>query len=319
MDPNILSGPTPDDLYAATMAGRIRDELIRPDASPIPSDFSWSRSLRELVIDGLGTGLAGIEASESLFVNKTALKSVLGCEVLHQCDTGFEWSVDTAKGTILNAAADLVIGGLDGSNNAIAAAAVTSASNDPNGGASLAEWLNGLDEITRIELVSEVASLIDALYDTWGSIEQSWNPRPGYAQSVTFTGPAFDVRVRGKADLVVGPRGGRDRNQVIVDWKKGRLYPSHFDEVWLYALAQTIRTNIAPARIGVVSLTSEEMWSAEVDYVGLEIAAERLIDGVVRIRQLQLPDTVPVTKPGPPCGWCPLSDSCPDAFAHLTI
>lgn len=318
MDPHTnLSESISDDRFTNTMAGRIRDELIQPEADPLPSDFSWAGLLRTQVLGGLREGLAGIEPAEPMFVNKSALKSALGCEVLHQQAVPFEWSIDTAKGTLLNAAADLVIGGLEGTNTAIASAAVATAISDSNGGASLAEWLKGLDDVTRIALLGEIAALIDALYDTWGQIDPAWNPRPGYPQAVTFKAPTFEVRVRGKADLVVGPRTGRERRQVIVDWKKGRLYPGHFDEVWLYALVQTIRTNIAPARIGVISLTGEELWSAEVDYQGLEIAAERLVDGVVRLRRLELPETVPSTKPGPPCGWCPLADTCDDAFGHL--
>src|SRR5690606_1079878 len=101
MDPNhTTSDINPDDHYTATMAGRIRDELIQPDAEPLPSDFTWARALRTQVLDGLRDGLAGIEPTDPMFVNKSALKSVHGCEVLHQCDTGFEWSIDTAKGTI---------------------------------------------------------------------------------------------------------------------------------------------------------------------------------------------------------------------------
>ena len=83
MDPNIDPDSVSDDRYTGTMAGRIRDELIRPAAEPIPSDFSWSNSLKMQVHDGLRVGLDGIAPDDMLFVNKTALKSVFGLSLIH--------------------------------------------------------------------------------------------------------------------------------------------------------------------------------------------------------------------------------------------
>ena len=49
----------------------------------------------------------------------------------------------------------------------------------------------------------------------------------------------------------------------------------------------------------------------------LDAAVARTIDGVLAMVGLTDPDRELAKKPGPPCGWCPLADDCPECQEWL--
>jgi hypothetical protein len=121
------------------------------------------------------------------------------------------------------------------------------------------------------------------------------------------------IVLQAKADLVLGRARGTEARVLIVDFKTGRRYPSHVDDLRLYALLETIRSGVPPFRVASYYLDSATFHAQDVDLDLLDAAVARTIAGVSKVAELELDERPPTLVPGPACGWCALRATCDGA------
>ena len=99
----------------------------------------------------------------------------------------------------------------------------------------------------------------------------------------------------------------------IVAHTTGAAYPSHVDDLRLYALLEAIRSGVPPWRVATYYLDSATFRVEDVTEDLLHQACDRVIDGVGRIIELQLQRRPAKEVPNPACRWCPARATCDGA------
>jgi hypothetical protein len=123
--------------------------LLRRNADPVVFDQSFVARLQgdveeafELFAERLG--------SETVFISKHRLSSVLGCEVQHLLDDAFTWSPAVAGGQVAHRAIQLLVNwrGEPVPADVVDEAIARLADHD----SSLGDWIAGLTEADRADL-----------------------------------------------------------------------------------------------------------------------------------------------------------------------
>ena len=284
----------------------------RPEFDP-----GLRHDLRAQLEDALADAVADVDPDDPLWVSKHRLREVHGCEAKYRADEVFVVSAANARGIVAHKAIELSIN-LTGDHDPlelIDEAIARLEHSDQRGEQWVAEWLRTCSEVERAEVKAEANDRLIKFLDCWPPLNPKWRPAPESKLYVDLC----DGRIvlAGKVDLALGRAEGNRAGKVLVDLKTGRAYPAHREDLRFYALIEAIRLGVPPRKLATHYLDSGRLDPEEVSLDVLDAAVARTIDGVLAMVGLTDPDRDLVKKPGPPCGWCPLADDCPEGQEWL--
>lgn len=250
----------------------------------------------------------------SIWANKHAIASVHGCERKYLADREFPgWSVPLARGTVVHKAIELSI---NWHGIAIPADLVDeSIASLEFGEQNISGFIQGLSPADRAQLRSDSVDLVTKFDECWPPLKKQW--RPVTESKVRLE--LFEGRIvlQGKIDLTLGRAEGLRAGKVLVDLKSGKFQPGHMHDLRYYALIETIRIGVPPRRIASYYLDQGRFHPEDVTEDMLFSAAQRAIDGVKRMIELELDSSNPRVAPSPACRWCRVLDTCNEGQVSL--
>ena len=278
---------------------------------PLEFDAAFVADLRDQAEQALAELSARLQG-ESLWVSKSFLAKVHGCEAHHMAPDEFEWNAASAAGFVSHKAIELA---LNWRGEPVPAVAVDEAlarlADQPDGRGA---FVAGLGEAARAELRSRAV-------DRTTKFLQDFPPIPLAAHPVLEASvrwkPVGTIELTGRADLVVGKPRGRESTQLIVDFKSGGRSYVHRDDLRFYALLQTLRNDVPPRMVVTYYLDYGEAETEAVTEGILQAALHRALGGVERHIELLLEGRPAVKRPGASCRWCVLAPDCAEGKAHL--
>jgi hypothetical protein len=105
--------------------------------------------------------------------------------------------------------------------------------------------------------------------------------------------------------------------KVLLDLKTGGFAPAHRDDLRFYALLETLRLGTPPRIVASYYLDGGRLQTEAVTEDLLRSAVERTVQGAEAIVELRHLGREAVLRPGPPCRWCPVLDTCPTGRTYL--
>lgn len=273
---------------------------------------SFPPDLRERLVEELEDGLAPLVADRSpndpLVVTKHDLGGAHGCQARWMAEaTRFDWSVPTARGTVVHKAVELSLhlGGEPTPLDLVDMATSRLAESDR----SISDWLRTCSDVDRAELRAQANDRVAAFVECWPPLQKRWTPVTESRARAELCGGR--VHLRGVVDLTLGRANG-GAGKVLVDLKTGGFSPDHLHDLRFYALLETLKVGIPPRRVATYYLDAGRMVPEDVSAGLLEAAVARTVAGVAALVGLRTGASTPVRRPGPPCWWCPLRKDCPD-------
>jgi hypothetical protein len=269
--------------------------------------------LLDLLEDGLAPVFDRLGPME-LTVNKGALAQIHACEAHHLAETEapFEWSVASCRGTVSHKALELSvfrpgpkISPLELVDEAMNRIIREGEDWSPR------DFLRAADPAELAEVRGAACDVVTKFQECFPPLAAAWRPRLESGCRVELG--ASQVVLRAKVDLALGRPVGHEGRVLIVDVKTGRPYPAHLDDLRFYALLETIRSKVPPFRVASYYLESARWQAEDITEDVLVVAANRVIDGVVKLADLRLGVRAAATTPGPSCTYCRLRDDCPGA------
>lgn len=256
-----------------------------------------------------------VTEEEPLFVSKRTIGMVHSCEQLYVADRTeeFQWSVPIARGMVAHKAIELLVGyrgqptPLD-----LVDAAVARLENDVYGPG---EFLRGLDEGERAELVSLANDRVTTFMETFPPLDRRWRPTTEARVRAEFGDGK--IQLSGKIDLQLGFARGNQAGKVTIDLKTGRTHRSHIDDLRFYALIDTLKTGTPPRLLVSYYLEQGTPHTEHVTEELLWTAARRTAEAVGRIVELNTGNVTPERTPSGSCTFCPLRSSCDPGIAYL--
>lgn len=126
--------------------------------------------------------------------------------------------------------------------------------------------------------------------------------------------------VSGRADVVLGGGGEPAASTAIVELKAGRVHlEEHLAEAAFYALAETLRSGVAPRAVAVAYLGWEGSWaSRRVDEDLLGSVADRVAEVAVALQGATAATTLPLSPSAWDCGLCRAQQRCRAAIGDGT-
>lgn len=299
-------------------------QLGAPTAERPSFDPALASALRTH-LDGVLTGLHEgpdayplTDAQRSrlpIWVSKRHLGLVHECEGRFAADglEPFEWSVPTARGTIVHKAIELGVS-WDGDANPrlLVDEAIASLTESPG---SIGDWLYGLDERLRAELRGAAIELVSAFAEVFPPLDPRWWPVAETGLRAELGNGA--VVLGGRVDLTLGRPRGTVAGKVIIDFKTGTPRPAHHDDLRFYALLETLARGTPPRLLASLYLDAGQLRTEEVTEDVLGVALRRTSDGAARIFAVSVAGAEPELTPGHHCRWCPARDSCDTGTAWL--
>jgi RecB family exonuclease len=289
---------------------RMLDQLVGTGPSP-PFDPALADRVRasleqRLVEAGIGPGGAPIWLGKHRLNDRDRCEGLFEAGMLRE-GPGFEHSSRTAVGSLFHKAIEIDVAterGFDPHTVAERAAERLSEAED-----SFARFWSGLDGLDRADAVSDAGKHLALFRDSFPPLLRRWAPQPELGLKVRLAGGA--VVLSGTPDLVVG----RTR-RLVFDFKTGRAWPEHPEDMRFYALLLLLRTSVPPYRVATFFLDSGEWQAEEVDEAMLARAADRVAESAELAAGLRGGRT-PTLTPGASCGWCPRRAACPAAAGWL--
>ncbi|MDE0133820.1 MAG: PD-(D/E)XK nuclease family protein [Acidimicrobiaceae bacterium] len=291
-------------------------DVIRVPAERRPTyPTSFAADLRaeaEAALAGL-IGAAGDIDSRGLWVSKRDLAGVFGCEARHLADSDapFEWSVPTARGTVLHKAVELSIHRRFAPEDAVHAALERLVADDDN----LGGFLAGASDGERADLTANCVALLTRFAETFPPVQRAWRPSAEVRARAPLCDGAFVLG--GKYDLTLGspaatggPEGLHRAGKVIIDLKTGSRSPTDPEDLRFYALIETLSVGVPPLGVGSFYVAEGRIEHETVTAEVLQSALRRTVDGIDRLIALRTGVREPRRSPGPPCRWCPICDDC---------
>ena len=288
-------------------------EMLRRGPEPIVFDPDAIEALSTTMTDALEHLAERVAAlgRDSLWINKSKIGSVLGCEVHHTLPDDFSWNVARATGTVAHRAIELLINWrgepipADLVDESIARLIADQR--------SIGEWLAGITEADRAELTGGAVDRVVKFTETFPPLDRRFAPVVESSIRWPNDGP---IVLAGKVDLVIGRAEGRESRKVIIDLKTGGVWPNHMDELRFYALLETLRSGIPPRKIASFYLDSGRAVAEDVTVDSLRSAVRRTLDAVgaeVELREGRTPEK----RPQASCNWCPLVRDCAEGTEWL--
>jgi hypothetical protein len=170
---------------------------------------------------------------------------------------------------------------------------------------SFERFWGGLDLVGRAELATDAGRHLSLFRDSFPPIPRRWAPQPELPVRVRLAGGR--VVLSGAPDLVLG----RTR-RLAIDFKSGRAWPEHPEDMRFYALLLLLRTGLPPYRVATFFLDSGEWQAEDVSEATVQRAADRVVDSATVAARLA-GGTPPELSPGPHCGRCARREVCPVA------
>ena len=285
--------------------------LLRRAPEPVVFDPTFIDQLKadaEAAVAELSTRLGG----ERLWVSKSFLARVHGCEAQHLAPDDFTWRPASAAGFVAHKAIELA---LNWRGEASPGAAVDEAL------ARLADQADGRGAYIAGLGEGEWAELRSRAVDRTTKFLQDFPPLPMSAQPVLEASakwrPEGTIELSGKVDLAVGRPYGSESRLLIIDFKSGGRSPHHRDDLRFYALVHTMRQSVPPRKLVTYYLDYSRTEAEDVTEGALTSALARTLDGIERHIELTVEGRPPVNRVGVACRWCPLRDDCAEGRAFL--
>lgn len=263
--------------------------------------------LRGTLESGIADQVARLGPDRHIWANKHAVGSVLGCEKRFLAEKEFPgWSVPLARGSIVHKAIELSINWpttpIPGElvDEAIASLEFSEQ--------NIAPFLQELSDADRAQLRSDALDRVNQFDECWPRLKKQW--RPATESKVRLD--LFDgkVTMQGKIDLTLSRAEGNKAGKVLIDFKTGKLRAEHMADLRYYALIETCRVGIPPRRIASYYLEQGRFQPEDVTEDMLFAAAQRAVDGINKMIELELDSSNPRIAPNPGCRWCSALDTC---------
>lgn len=300
--------PAQQDLY---------DRLTATAAEAPTFDPDLRHDLRADLEAGVAEAAGALPDGQDLWVGKTRLTGVLGCEgrFLHEDAEGFAWTPASARGTVAHKAIELALSWRGPANPSLLVDVAIERLIDDR--TSLGEWLTDVDEATVAEVRGAAAERVTTFDECFPPLRAEWRPKPESRAKAYLAGNR--IVLQGKVDLTLGRARGHEARKVLLDLKTGTYLPSHRDDLRFYALVETLKLGTPPRLLGTYELDAGVLHHEDVSVEVLDAAVRRTVDGVVRLVELLHAghDEAPTLRPGPPCRWCARSDGCDPGQAWL--
>jgi hypothetical protein len=284
----------------AGLLGQLRGAgLGRPELSP-----GTAAGLHGQLAAELGQLAGGLPAGTSISVTKYRISRLRVCERF--ATTTGQGSVVTPE-LVLGLLADRVFAqvlagyplGPDPLQTALRAA---QADQDQE---LLRQW-EQLDGTGRATVSDQVGRQSRALQAGWPALPAGALPRLQDQVQIPFAGGR--VVLNGRMDLVLGDPAG-PTGVCLLDVKSGRRRSDDAGDAGWYALLETLRSGVPPARTGSLYLSGCVLDLDTVTGPLLQQAADRVVRAVAVLVRLALGEQ-PRTNPGPMCRWCPALPGC---------
>jgi hypothetical protein len=256
----------------------------------------------------LQAGLAAVDerlelGGVDLFVSKGELSRVHQCE-RHWANPDFAWGPATAKGWVAHKAIELgVFATGERAPMDLVDMALDRQLQDPD---DLGRWLLEAPAEEIAELRAEATNVVTSFEECFPPLKAAWRPRAEAPVKQQIGRVTFSARV----DLALGRSEGDRAGMLIVDFKTGRPYPVHLDDLRFYALVATLRIGVPPFRVASYYLDDAKWHAEDIDEAILEVTVRRVVDGAVKMAELRLAEREATFTPGPACRWCSVRDTC---------
>ena len=285
--------------------------LLRRSDDPVVFDQEF---VAELIAEATAAvaELSGRLGGETLWVSKSFLSKVHGCEVLHLQPDDFEWRPASAAGFVAHKAIELA---LNWRGEAAPAQVVDEAL------ARLADQADSRGSFVAGLADADWAELRSRAVDRTTKFLQDFPPLPLSAQPVLEAAakwrPPGTIEMSGKVDLQIGKPFGRESRLLIVDFKSGNRSHHHREDLRFYALVQTLRQSVPPRKLVTYYLDYAESDVEDVTEGTLQAGLTRALAGIEKHIELKIEGRAPVKRPGFACRWCPLNNECIEGMAFL--
>ncbi len=299
---------TPAQLHVLELIGS------RPDDHP-DFDPQLRLLLRSRLEAGVRVSLPQLADDQVIFVNKHALNMVHGCEARYVAEQKqkFEPTLPMVIGTVVHKAIELSV---HWQGEVVPAAIVNDAIAVLEYGDSwTTDFIQTRSEREKAELRSEAVERFASFVETFPPLKQGW--RPVTESRVTLELLDGRIILRGKVDLTLGHPHGNTAGKVLIDFKTGRYFSSHIDDLRFYGLLEAIKTGVPPRMLASFYLDQGELHPESVTIHALDSAEARLADGIRKMIDLQTEEREAIKVTGPPCRWCPVSATCSEGGAYL--
>ena len=282
---------------------RTTEQLISAGRLP-PFDPGLAERLRSHLDARLELGgIAG--PGEAIWLGKHRLNDHQQCDGLFESGMlregpGFEHSPRTAAGALFHLAIELDVATeryLDPHSICERAAG-----NLENGDRSFGRYWSRLDQLDRAQVVGAAGRDLELFRSSFRPLPRRWAPQ----SELHLRARLADGRVvlSGTPDLVLGRS-----NRLVLDFKTGRAWPDHPEDMRFYALLILLRTGVAPYRVATFFLDSGEWQAEDVSERTLEHAAGRVAAAAIAAIELSK-GRPPILRPGAHCDWCPRRSGC---------
>ncbi len=285
--------------------------LLRRSGDPLVFDPAFVEGLAASATDALAE-LSARLGGETLWVSKSFLARVHGCEVSHLQPDDFEWTPATAAGFVAHKAIELAF---NWRGEPVPGVLVDEAI------ARLADQANARGGFIDALTDGDRAELRSRAVDRATKFLQDFPPLPLAAQPVLEATakwrPPGTIELSGKVDLQVGRPVGRESHLLLIDFKSGGRSFHHRDDLRFYALVQTLRQSVPPRKLATYYLDYAEAEAEDVTEGALQAALARTLDGIERHIELTVEGRDPVKRVGPACRWCALAAGCKEGQVYL--
>jgi hypothetical protein len=251
-------------------------------------------------------------AGEAMWVSKSRLASVHGCEVKHLLPSDFEWTPATLAGSVAHKAIELALNWRGEPTPAAAVEEALGRIADGNDQKGLA--VSGLGDGDWADLRGRAVDRVTKFMHDFPPLPPAAHP---VLEATAKWKPTGTIELTGKVDLAVGRPEGRESRVLIVDFKTGNRAAHHRDDLRFYALVQTLRQQVPPRKIASYYLDYSEADTEDVTEGMLLSALARTASGIERHIELTVEGASPVKKVGVACRWCPLRNDCPEGRVYL--
>jgi hypothetical protein len=290
-----------------TAQRRTVEQLIGLGPSP-PFLTDLADQVRRTLEDRLAEAGIAPGEGEPVWLGKRRLNDRERCEGLFQAGLlregpPFQHSPVTASGRLFHKAIELDVG----TERAVDPLSVCerAAGRASEQDASFGRHWEGMDRFARAELLMDASRRVSLFRDSFPPLLRRWAPQPELYVKVVLAGGR--VVMSGAPDLVLG----RTR-KLVIDFKTGRAWPEHPEDMRFYALLLLLRTGVPPYRVATFFLDSGEWQSEDVTRQTLDRAVDRVVDTAQSAVELAA-GRRPNLAPGPYCARCPRVAGCPAA------
>ncbi len=290
---------------------RTLEQLIGLGSTPdLASDLDerFRRSLEHrLAAAGIPPG-----AGETIWLGKHRLNDRQRCEGLFQAGLlregpPFEHTHVTASGRLFHKAIELDVATERAFDPFSVCERAAGRAAEQDG--SFGKHWSALDHFDQADLLADASRHLALFRDSFPPLQRRWAPQSELFMKVALAHGR--IVLSGALDLVLGRR-----RRLAIDFKSGRAWPEHAEDMRFYALLLLLRTGVPPYRVATFFLDSGEWQAEDVSEQTLDRAAERVVAAartVVELSAVRAPDLTP----GPYCARCPRRALCPAAGGRV--